>query len=234
MVASSRRGKQNIADLSLRARDVILGAPAKKWEYRTRPERIEWREVPDDSDPRFPRFRWENRTVPADTPTPHVGPLAEDLEAVAPWLVEGEGEDLTEDLRDLIGWLWGEAQDAIGSGMRSPRRSVRCSTCSRRMTSPTLDSANRKKSRSSPTPSNDRAPLPATCGLEWGSIGDSGLDLGHDGLRPTSQVVTSAVPLGEQGGGERRESSASTGRGELGHSLDRGCREMGAIWFASC
>jgi hypothetical protein len=121
---SSRRVKQNVRELPLPALDVIRAAPAKQWEYIPAPATTAHLPVdkPEQGEPTF-----EEVEIPAETPIPHVGPMAEDL---PDWLVVESGETdgvPAVGLRDLLGTVWkaveeiGDRLDAIEA--RMPARS---------------------------------------------------------------------------------------------------------------
>jgi hypothetical protein len=126
------------------ALDVIRGAKAKEWEYiheakGTRPPRpgknqqrildeqgrplrdADGREMFEEVDV---DWSWEEQPAPK-----HYGPMAEDLEAIAPDLVRRDPEDpgmIYTDVRDLLGVLW-KAVDELADQLdtRTGPRTIR-------------------------------------------------------------------------------------------------------------
>jgi hypothetical protein len=127
-LSSSELMKDDVAPLDLDSWATILGSPTKSWRYRWEvaprghvdPDGnpvMEQVPNPDWSPARFratpddhpEKLVWRRAPAPpAPAVTRHRFPIAEELRAVAPDLViEGETpEDLSVDLRDMVGVLW--------------------------------------------------------------------------------------------------------------------------------
>jgi hypothetical protein len=116
--------KQNIGDVEFSPLEVIRRSPAKRWQYR--PNVIAGT-PPDDTAPLKIRRRIKGRPIksgkaedfelvdmpepvkhqPAEDPIDRVGPIADDIQAVAPGLVQTLPDgNLALNMGDLIGVMW--------------------------------------------------------------------------------------------------------------------------------